>query len=337
MKYDVIVVGAGLAGISAARYLADKGKSVLIFEQTNRIGGLCKEGHFKGTRFSIYGPHIFHTSNNKVWDFLSRFTNWNFYTHTVKSYCFGKLWNIPIDYDEVGNKEWDRKTIEDALYGDYTKKMWGSWYTILDGSTIKRVSQKGGPKWDNRYFKDKYQAFPANGYDEMFYKMTDHKNISITLTSDFDIKWVDRATTVIYTGRIDKLLDNMDLPFRSMGFEIVLNGNFPWSDKYGVINFPRDFDFIRAHSSKILYQQDTKEDVVVFEYPGRVGAECYPVIYPESKELYSKYFFKLIEKYPNVIPAGRLGRFEHMDMDEAVQSGIDAANQMLRGGKNAEM
>lgn len=329
MKFDTIVVGAGLTGLTAARYLADKGKKVLVFEQTNRIGGLCKEGHFKGTRFSIYGPHIFHTSNKGVWDFLSRFTDWTYFNSNkyVKSFCKGKLWSIPIDYDEVGNKEWDRATMVSALYHDYTAKMWGSYYEEVKGYSIKRLNTNS--PLDKRYFKDTYQAFPANGYDEMFYKMIDNKNISITLNSNFDINYVDRATPVIYTGRIDHLIGRNDLPFMQMGFQIVLNGAFPWSDTYGVINFPQDFDFIRAHSSKILYQQNTENDVVVYEYPRRTGPECYPIYYEDSNILWNEIYVVVKKKYPNVYPAGRAGMFQYMDMGEAVMSGIDTAHIIL--------
>lgn len=339
MNYDCVIVGAGLTGISAARYLADKGKHGLVIEQTNRIGGLCKEGHFKGIRFSLYGPHIFHTNNKEVWDFLSQFTDWEYFNSAeyVKSYCSGKLWTVPIDYSEFPENSWAEGIAEMSLYEDYTKKMWGKYYKEMKDKSIKRLNIGSGPRWDKRYFKDKYQAFPASGYDEMLMKMTDHKNIEILLTSPFSNLILNNLCTdkipIIYTGRIDKLLDKAELPFMTMGFEIVLNGSFPWSDKYGVINFPQDFDFIRAHSSKILYKQDTKNDVVVYEYPGRSGIECYPIVYEGSLKLWEDIYKGVWKKYPNIIPAGRAGMFQYMNMDEAVCSGIYAAKIVLEGSK----
>jgi len=332
MIYDCIIVGAGLTGLTAARCLADKGKKVLVIEQTNRIGGLCKEGHFKGTRFSIYGAHLFHTDNKEVWDFLSRFTDWTFYTHFVKSYCKGKLWSVPIDYNELGkHSEWHELLLKEYLYNDYNKKMWGNYYDEIQGHSIKRLNTH---PFDHRYFSSKYQAFPASGYDEMFMRMIDNKNIAIHLNSTLDIfteplvfDWA--RSPVIYTGRIDHLLDRSDLPFMTMGFETVLNGDFPWSDEYGVVNFPQDFDFIRAHSSKILYKQDTKNDVVVYDYPRRNGPECYPLIYNDSVRLWQDIDIEVNKKYPNIIPAGRAGLFKHLDMDQAVESGLKAANIVL--------
>jgi UDP-galactopyranose mutase len=329
MKYDCIVVGAGICGLSAARQLATKGYSVLIFEKSHYIGGLCREDYYKGTRFSMFGAHIFHTNNPAIWNFLSQFTEWDYYTHYVKSFCNGKLWSIPIDYTELPDRAELSAEVASALYTDYSKKMWGQYYEVMLKESGKRLHSKKCPN-DNRYFKDKYQGLPSNGYNRMFQKMIEMKNISVNLNYDFNIDWVDRNTPVIYTGRIDKLLGDVVLPFMTMRFEDIVDGNFPWSDKYGVINFPQDYDFIRAHSSKILYKQDTKHDVIVYDYPGGVGPECYPIVYSDSIRLWQDINIELINKYPNVIPAGRAGKFEYMDMDQAVQSGIDAANEVIK-------
>jgi UDP-galactopyranose mutase len=330
MKFDCIVVGAGLTGLSSARYLADKGYKVLIFEQSNVIGGLCREEYFKNTRYSLYGPHIFHTNSRTVWDFLSRFTEWIEYTHIVKSFCGGKLWSVPIDYTEVLDNEWGKHILYSNLYLDYSKKMWGPYYNDVYKSTLSRLSQTGSQKTDIRYFTDKYQGLPSEGYNAMMQKMIDIQTISITLHSDFDIDYVDRDTPVIYTGRIDKLLGNTELPFQTVKFRYDFYSKFQWSDKYSVINFPQDYDFIRAHSSKMLYQQDTKHDITCFEYPGETGPECYPLLYPESQAIYTETFFKVTEKYPHVIPAGRAGSFKYVDMDDAVLEGIQAAEKVMK-------
>jgi UDP-galactopyranose mutase len=214
--------------------------------------------------------------------------------------------------------------------------MWGEYSEYVSNNSLRRLNISS--PLDKRYFKDKYQAFPANGYDEMFQKMIDNKNITVLLNgnmNDEDTKWIHKVysdTPIIYTGRIDKILGRNDLPFMTMGFETVLNGAFPWSDKYGVINFPQDFDFIRAHSSKILYRQDTKNDVVVYEYPRRTGPECYPIRYGDligSIAIYKDIVKKVENKYPNIIPAGRAGKFEYMNMDMAVLDGLNCASLTL--------
>jgi len=330
MKFDCIVVGAGLTGLSAARYLADKGYKVLIFEQSNVIGGLCREEYFKNTRYSLYGPHIFHTNSKTVWEFLSRFTEWIEYTHFVKSFCGGQLWSIPIDYREDSYHKLGAKTIYDNLYLDYSKKMWGQYYEDVHKSTLNRLSPIGRQKNDTRYFTDTYQGLPSEGYNAMMQKMIDIRSISINLHSDFDINYVDKDTPVIYTGRIDKILGTAELPFQTVKFQYKFYSKFPWSDKYSVINFPQEYDFIRAHSSKMLYQQNTEHDVICYEYPGESGPECYPIIHPISTAVYNEIVLKLQEKYPHVIPAGRAGSFKYVDMDDAVLEGIQAAEKVIK-------
>ena len=334
MKYDCIVIGAGICGLSAARRLAEYGKKVLVVEQSNQIGGLCREGHWKGTRFSIFGPHIFHTDDEEVWQFLSKFTDWTPFNslYYVKSFCKGKLWSIPINYDELGDHaEYNELLLKEYLYVDYNKKMWGNDVDKVANNALTRLNYSS--PLDKRYFKDKYQTFPKNGYNEMFLKMTEIKTMQIVLNTTFDPDDYEKGIPIIYTGRIDRLLGRSDLPFMTMGFQIVLNGAFPWSDKYGVINFPQDFDWIRAHSSKILYQQDTKEDVVIYEHPRGSGPECYPLVDNDSIRLWQDIDMEVYKNYPNIIAAGRAGKFEYMNMDKAVRSGLDAADKVLKGNK----
>jgi len=329
MKYDFLVVGAGICGLTATSRLAIKGHSVLLVEQLHSIGGLCREEYYKGTRISIFGAHIFHTNDKEVWNFLSNFTDWDYYTHRVKSFCNGRLWSVPINYAELSKQnDWQEAILKSNLYSDYSKKMWGQYYECMREEIAARLIMKH--PFENRYFPDKYQGVPANGYNHLFQNMIEMKNISVNLNYNFDIEFVDSSTPVIYTGRIDRLLGDTVLPFMSMRFEQEIDGEFPWSNEFGVINFPQDYDFIRAHSSKILYNQTTKHDVIIYEYPGQPGIECYPIIHDESKKLWKDINQKLYKKHPNVIPAGRAGKFGYYDMDEAVRSGIDAANDAIK-------
>lgn len=335
MNLDCVIIGAGLTGLTAARKLADNKKNVLVIEKHNTIGGLCKEDYYKNTRYSVYGPHLFHTNDQEVWDFLSRFTEWDYdMNNHVKAYDLGKLWTIPIDRDEIGNKQYYEKSMEERLYKNYTYKMWGEKYgPIMMENSLKRITHRKRWPHDHRYFTDKYQAIPDQGYNKIFNMMSNSKYIQIALNSKAKIEDF-MGVPIIYTGRLDYLLEKDILPYRYIDFTFQVNGNFHWSDQQSVINFPHDYDFIRAHSSKRLYKQDVTHDIIVYERPNDdTGIDCYPVVYNESLNLFGRIWREVKEKYPNIVPAGRNGKFMHLDMDQAVRDGLDTAELVLKGLK----
>jgi UDP-galactopyranose mutase len=327
--FDCFVVGAGICGLSAARYLANSDKRVLVFERSSNIGGLCAEDYWNNTRYSKYGPHILHTDDKEVWQFLSNFTSWNYdVLNYVRAYDCGKLWTIPIDYEEVPDTLNNRSILYNVLYNHYSKKMWGAYANEVMELALKRLDHKK-ISWDKRYFGDKYQGFPSEGYNQMFAHMLDHPRISVLTNSEY-VPGKDGDTPVIYTGRIDQLLGCDDLPFKKVGFKYQYGEELVWSDKYPVINFPRDYDFIRVHSSKMLYKQKVEKDVICYEYPDMLyGAECYPIVTKRHKMIQKSLEGELGAKYPFIKPAGRAGKYEYMNMDKAVKSGLEAARWAL--------
>lgn len=217
--YDVIVVGAGAAGAAAARILAEKGKKVRVLEKRPHVGGNCydeKDSH--GVLIHKYGPHIFHTNDKKVYDFLSRFTKWDNYQHEVVGNIYGKIIPVPFNLnslEEVYGKEKASRLEEKLIktYGEgkkvpilelkesvdpeireisnyvyenvflkYTMKQWGQKPEEVDASVTARVPVLLSR--DNRYFQDEYQGMPENGYTPMFQKMLDHENIDVVLGKD---------------------------------------------------------------------------------------------------------------------------------------------------------
>ncbi len=211
-----IIIGAGFAGSVSARILAQNGYKVYIYEKRPHIGGNCYDEKDKnGILIHKYGPHLFHTSNKKVWDFLSRFTKWQPYEHKVKAHIKGKNVPIPFNFNTIEQLFRQKKTqklikllskqyelnskipilellksddkniknladfIYENMFKNYTAKQWGVSPKKIDKSVSSRVPVFIGR--DDRYFNDTYQAVPKHGYTKLFENLLNHKNIKIQL------------------------------------------------------------------------------------------------------------------------------------------------------------
>lgn len=245
--FDYIVVGSGLSGAITARELAERlGYRVLVLEKNAHIGGSTfDEKDDAGILIHKYGPHIFHTNNDRVWNYLSRFTEWRRYEHRVLGNLFGKYVPIPFNFNaiemvfgaekgtEIINKliasfgENSRVSIKTLLRSDdtmicelaeyvyeniflhYTTKQWGILPSEVDKSVLKRVPIVLSR--DDRYFADKYQGLPKYGYTEMFEKILDHPKIKIRMNTDAvvylrpQLELGSLALPVVYTGALDEL------------------------------------------------------------------------------------------------------------------------------------
>lgn len=216
MMTDIIIVGAGTAGCVAAREFAEQGKKVLILEKKDHIGGNCYDAPDEhGVLIHVYGPHIFHTSNERVFAYLSRFTDWYFFHHEVVANVHGKYLPVPFNlhtlkavYGEEKGKELEEKLISiygmgtkvpilelmnhadedlqmigkfvyDNIYVYYTMKQWGKKPEEIDPAVTARVPVN--ISYDNGYFADKYQGVPAEGFTKMYERMLDHENIEVKL------------------------------------------------------------------------------------------------------------------------------------------------------------
>lgn len=352
--FDHLIVGAGFAGCVLAERLASSGKRVLICDKRPHIGGNAYDYHDDhGILVHKYGPHIFHTNSQVVFDYLSRFTPWRAYEHRVLAWVDGQLVPFPINLDTINrlnglnltSSEVEAffarnaepvahiKTSEDvvvstvgrALYEKffrgYTRKQWGLDPSELDASVIARVPTRTNR--DDRYFTDQFQAMPAHGYTRMFERMLAHPNIRIMLNTDYrelvrEVSWKE----MIYTGPIDAFFDHVHgkLPYRSIEFDHQTLDR-EQAQPVGTVNYPNEHDYTRITEFKHLTGQEHRRTSVVYEYPRAEGDPYYPVPRPENALLFQKYR-DLALGVANVHFVGRLATYRYYNMDQVVAQAL---------------
>jgi UDP-galactopyranose mutase len=356
IKYDYLIVGAGYSGAVFARLVAEKkGKKVLVIDKRPHIGGNAYDSYDgMGILIHNYGPHIFHTQSKKVWDFLSQYTRWHYYQHWVLSNVDGQLVPVPINVKTINmlygtnytaenisefyNKRKvniaEIKTSKDVIvsqigeelyekfFANYTKKQWGVLPDELDKSVTSRIPIRYN--LDCRYFADKYQAMPIDGYTKMFSNMLKHPNIDVKLGVDFNsIKGKIAYTKLVYTGKIDEFFDFKygKLPYRSLEFEFE-SFNIEHYQKAPVVNYPNDYDFTRITEYKYLTGQKAKGTTISREYSKSEGEAYYPVPNIESAKLLKKYQDE-VSRLENTYFIGRLAEYKYYNMDNVVLKAIE--------------
>ncbi|HHW68392.1 MAG TPA: UDP-galactopyranose mutase [Epulopiscium sp.] len=357
MKIKNVVVGAGYAGSVTARRLAEeKNEKVLVIDKHNHIAGHAHDQYNEyGILIHTYGPHIFHTNNKKVWDWLSRFTDWHLYQHRVLSYIDGmkipmpisaetinQLYNLNLSSDEVG--EWleeqaehidEIKTSEDVViskagrdiyekfFKNYTYKQWDRYPDELDPSVIKRIPFRNNR--DTRYFTDKYQGLPKQGYTKMFEKILDHPNIHIMLNTNWlDIKDQIQYDKLYFTGPIDLYYDYKfgALEYRSVRFEYETFFNKEFYQEVGTVNYPNDYDFTRITEYKHLTGQNIPYTTIAKEYSMAHGEPFYIVPDKENQDKAEQYR-QYAQKEKNVTFIGRLAEYKYYNMDQIVDRALE--------------
>jgi len=364
MKFDWVIVGAGFTGaVFAERIATRKDQKVLIIERRNHIGGNAYDFYDEnGILIHKYGPHIFHTNSQKVWEYLSRFTGWRPYFHKVLAVIDGH--NVPIPFNlntlyalfpprlaskiedkliaRFGfglrvpilklqkNEDNDLKFIADYilqnLFCGYTRKQWELNVEELDSSVTSRVPVFISK--DNRYFQDTYQGIPKNGYTVMFQKMLDHPKIKILLNTDYreiieDIKF----NRMIYTGPVDAFFDYLygHLPYRSLDFEFNYYGMEFWQEA-GQINYPNEYQFTRITEYKYLTGQNCPGTTVSVEYSRAYkpgqNEPYYPIPRKENDEQYKLYQNEIEKLNGSVLFVGRLADYKYYNMDQAVMRAL---------------
>jgi len=361
-KYDFLIVGAGYAGAVCARQLADAGKKILVLDKRQHIGGNAYDQKDQnGVLIHPYGPHIFHTNSKKVFEYLSRFTDWRFYEHRVLARVQGEYYPIPINRltinkvfgvdlkeEEVESfletkripKE-SVKTSEDVVlnsvgpelcemfFRGYTKKQWDLDLSELSAGVAARIPTRTND--DDRYFADTYQFMPLNGYTAMFEKLLDSSNIDVELDVDFLAdrdKWAYEK--LIYTGPIDAFYDYCygKLPYRSLSFEHEHLPNINTSQAVGTVNYPNEEKFTRITEFKHLTGQKISGTSIVREYSKAEGDPYYPVPNPNNEALYKKYQERADAEL-NVSFVGRLAQYRYYNMDQVVASALSLTEKLI--------
>lgn len=354
-SYDYIVVGAGFAGAVLAERLATSlGKRVLVVDKRNHIGGNAyDEFNADGILVHPYGPHIFHTASEKVFEYLSRFTEWRPYEHRVLASVDGKLLPIPINLDTINTlygldldaegmetflaeraeSREEIRTSEDIVvskvgrelyekfFRNYTRKQWGMDPSELDSSVAGRIPVRLNR--DNRYFSDPFQAMPLEGYTRMFERMLANPKITVMTGTDYrEILGEIGYRKMIYTGPIDEFFDFRfgRLPYRSLRFQHETHDQ-ETLQPVGVLNYPNDHAYTRVTEFKHLTGQQHSKTSVVYEYPMAEGDPYYPVPRPENARLYDMYR-ELAEATPDVYFCGRLANYRYFNMDQVVAQAL---------------
>jgi UDP-galactopyranose mutase len=352
-KVDYLIVGAGFAGSVLAERLAnDSGSSVLLIDKRPHVGGNAYD-HLDeaGILVHRYGPHIFHTNSAEIFSYLSQFTKWRPYEHRVLASVRDQLVPIPINRttlnalygagltsDEeaaafLAHRAEPRETIRtsedvvvsavgqelyETFFRGYTRKQWGLDPSELDKSVTARVPTRTNT--DDRYFGDRFQAMPADGYTAMFDNMLRSDGISIELGTSYDdiVDTVD-AGHVIYTGPIDEYFGYRygKLPYRSLMFEHRTLDQ-EWLQPVAVVNYPDEkVTHTRVTEYKHLTGQSHPRTSITHEYPAAEGDPYYPVPRPENQALYKRYE-ELAAATPGVTFVGRLATYRYYNMDQIV-------------------
>ena len=365
MKYDYLVVGAGLYGSIFAHEAKKAGKSVLVIDKRPQIGGNVYTEEIEGINVHTYGAHIFHTNNKKVWEYINQFAQFNRYTNSPVANYHGELYSLPFNMYTF-NKMWGVVTPEEAaarieeqkkeagitepsnleeqaislvgmdiyekLVKGYTEKQWGRSCRELPSFIIKRLPVR--LTFDNNYFNARYQGIPIGGYTRMVEKILE--GIEVQLNMDYLEKkefWDGQAEKIIYTGPIDAYFSYKlgALEYRSVRFEteVLDKPNFQGN---AVVNYTdRETPWTRIIEHKFFEFGDQPKTVISREYSSewKAGDEpYYPVNDEKNSKLYQEYK-KLAEEETNVVFGGRLGEYKYYDMDAVIDSVLRMSEKEL--------
>jgi UDP-galactopyranose mutase len=364
MTYDYLVVGAGLAGATMAERLASQlGARVLVVDKRAHLAGNIHDPlGADGLRYHAYGPHVFHTNAAHVVDYLSAFTCWRPYEHRVLARIGDALLPIPINrttlahlagvpLDEAGAAAYLAARAEplerilssrDAIvarigrelyerfFAGYTRKQWGLDAAQLDASVCGRIPTRTND--DDRYFTDRFQAMPADGYTAMVAAMLDQPGIDVALGCDFATADARvRFDHLVYTGPVDEFFEHRFgmLPYRSLRFAFE---TVPVADglPVAVVNEPDEtVPYTRTTDYRHLTGDAGATTILGREYALDAGEPYYPIPRPETRELYRKYA-TLAAAQRHVTFVGRLAEYRYYNMDQVVASALAAFEKRAR-------
>jgi UDP-galactopyranose mutase len=361
MKYDFVVVGSGFFGAVFAQQAKENGKSVLVIERRDHLGGNCYTYDWEDTNINVhqYGTHIFHVNCDKLWNYINRFATFNRYQHRVLTTYKDHVYAMPINLGTInqfygvnlrpkeveafleskkGNipnpKNLEEKAISligedlyEAFIKGYTTKQWGCDPKELSASIINRLPVRN----------DKYQGIPIGGYTPIIERLLE--GIPVELGVDFyedPEHWKSLGEKVVYTGPIDRYFEyeHGRLNWRSVRFQFELLDEEDYQGT-SVMNYAdMDVDWTRIHEPKHLHLEKTHtpNKTVIFKEWSQIDNSdpYYPVNFAEDKEKLAKYQ-ELAAKEENIIFGGRLAEYKYYDMHQAIASALQKAEKELEG------
>ena len=367
MKYDYLIVGAGLFGAVFAREAMDRGKTCLVLDRRDHIGGNIYTEEVEGIQVHRYGAHIFHTSDKKIWDYINRYAEFNSYINSPVAVYRDELYNLPFNMNTF-SRMWNIRTpreakeiiaaqIEDLhieeprnleeqalslvgrdvyekLVKGYTEKQWGRDCKDLPAFIIRRLPLRF--TYDNNYFNDRYQGIPMGGYTRIIEKLLEGAEVRTGVDYLKERETYECAAgKIVFTGMIDEYYGYRlgALEYRSVRFETeVLD-----CDNYqgnAVVNYTdREVPYTRVIEHKHFEFGTQKKTVISREYSSewKVGDEpYYPVNDEKNSVLYEKYASLAVGE-DNVIFGGRLGAYRYYDMDKVIASALELADREFAG------
>ncbi len=359
--YDYLIVGAGLFGSVFAREATDAGQKVLVIDKRSHTGGNIYCEKVAGINVHKYGAHIFHTSNQVVWDYVNRYVSFNHYVNSPVANFRGKLYNLPFNMNtfyqlwgvttpeearakieeeraefrdtEPTNLEEQAlflggRTLYETLIKGYTEKQWGRPATQIPSFIIKRLPFRF--TFDNNYFNDRYQGIPIGGYNALTEALLDNVEVR-TGINYFDDRqhWNDQAKRVLYTGKIDEFFDCElgTLEYRSLHFEteVLDRANFQGN---AVINYTdKDVPFTRILEHKHFEFGTQDKTVITREYPHEFSKDnepYYPINDDANNALFEQYrsLANSREYAQKFILGGRLADYKYYDMDDTIEAAL---------------
>ena len=335
---SILVVGAGFAGSVVARFLAEAGYQIKVIDIRDHIAGNAYDyTNEHGIRIHKYGPHLFHTNNQKVYDWLNKFGEWVPYKHKVKAILNnGAYATLPVNRETKEIVGEDK--IVETFFAPYTYKMWGKTIEELDPSIINRVPIRDD---DNEYYfpNDEFQALPVNGYTDIMKNILDHKNITIELETPFEYSMESKFNHTFNSMPIDVYFDHKHgaLPYRSIKFHDVTLP-MPKVLPTATVNFTHDGPYTRVtewknlpcHGDNSSYSTLTYEEPC--DYMENNMERYYPVkdIDGKNRKTYEKY--KSMVKN-NMTFIGRCGMYIYVDMHQAINSSMSTAKKFIEANK----
>ena len=336
-----------------AREMTDKGFKCLVIDKRNHIGGNCYTEEIEGINVHKYGPHIFHTSDDNVWEYINRFCTFNHYVHRPKVNYKGNIYSFPINlmtlyqlynvttpYDAkvmLNNVKHDIKTpknleewilsnvgteIYETFVKGYTTKQWGRDPKLLPSSIIRRLPIR--LTFDDNYFFDKYQGIPIGGYTKIFEKLLD--GIEVRLNVDYlnDREyWNGQCKKIVYTGPIDRYYNYKfgELEYRSLEFKTEIRDTEDFQG-VAIMNYTDTTpEYTRIVEHKHFEFGKQNKTIITTEYPRSIGEPYYPVNDDINNSKYNQYK-ELMKIESNVIFGGRLTDYKYYDMHQVIASAL---------------